>query len=63
VYELTAPGRELAGALRHLADWGARHSDAGAAPRSSGTPLQATWYCPTCEQPVEDNEATDLDLV
>ena len=28
VYELTAGGRELAGALRLLADWGARHSDA-----------------------------------
>ncbi len=28
VYELTASGRELAGALRLLADWGARHSEA-----------------------------------
>ena len=28
VYELTDGGRELAGALRLLADWGARHSDA-----------------------------------
>ena len=28
VYELTASGRALAGALRLLADWGARHSEA-----------------------------------
>src|SRR5881275_1739072 len=27
VYELTAAGRELAGALRLLADWGARHRE------------------------------------
>ena len=32
-YELTASGRELAGALRLLADWGARHAEGvGAAP-------------------------------
>ena len=36
VYELTASGHELAGALRLLADWGARHREArrAAAPRS-----------------------------
>src|ERR671939_1029639 len=33
VYELTASGRELAGALRLLAHWGARHQDAGEGPR------------------------------
>ncbi len=51
VYQLTAEGADLAGALRLLADWAARHSDAPRTPRHSacGTPLQARWYCPTCD--------------
>ncbi len=50
-YQLTAEGADLAGALRLLADWAARHSDAPPTPRHSacGTPLQARWYCPTCD--------------
>ena len=32
-YQLTAEGRELAGALRLLAHWGARHADPAGAPR------------------------------
>lgn len=50
-YELTAEGKELAGALRLLAHWGARHADPAEAPRHSacGTPLEARWYCPTCD--------------
>jgi DNA-binding HxlR family transcriptional regulator len=50
-YELTADGQELAGALRLLAQWGARHADPAQAPRHSacGTPLEARWYCPTCD--------------
>jgi DNA-binding HxlR family transcriptional regulator len=56
VYELSATGRELAGALLLLADWGARHADAGELPRHAtcGTPLEARWWCPTCEVPLED---------
>jgi DNA-binding HxlR family transcriptional regulator len=55
VYELTAAGRELAGALRLLSDWGARHREAEAVRHQAcGTPLEARWYCPTCEQPVDD---------
>ena len=55
VYELTAAGRELAGALRLLADWGARHSEAEpAVHRSCGTALEARWYCPTCDATVDD---------
>jgi DNA-binding HxlR family transcriptional regulator len=59
VYELTASGRALAGALRLLADWGARHGDQGDPPRHAacGTPVEATYWCPTCEQPVEAGEA------
>ncbi len=62
VYELGASGRELAGALRLLSDWGARHRDDVDAPRHSacGTPLEAVWYCPTCERPVEDEDAADV---
>jgi DNA-binding HxlR family transcriptional regulator len=52
VYQLTAEGTDLAGALRLLADWAARHTDAPKAPRHAacGTPLQARWYCPTCDR-------------
>ena len=55
VYELTEGGRELAGALRLLAQWGARHSDAEPVRHAAcGTALEARWYCPTCEQAVDD---------
>jgi DNA-binding HxlR family transcriptional regulator len=55
VYELTAEGKELAGALRLLAHWGTRHADPSQAPRHSacGTPIEARWYCPTCDQLTE----------
>ena len=57
VYELTEGGRELAGALLLLAQWGARHSDAEPVRHAlCGTALEARWYCPTCEQAVEDPE-------
>lgn len=55
VYELSAAGRELAGALRLLADWGARA--AGGEPYRHGvcgTPLEARWWCPSCEAVVDD---------
>jgi DNA-binding HxlR family transcriptional regulator len=54
VYELSEAGRGLAGVLRLLVDWGARHS--GAEPprhAACGTPLEAVWYCPTCDAPVQ----------
>jgi DNA-binding HxlR family transcriptional regulator len=58
VYELTAAGRELAGALQLLAGWGARHFDQAEPMRhqACGSPLEVRWYCPTCEQPVEAGE-------
>jgi DNA-binding HxlR family transcriptional regulator len=61
VYELASSGRDLAGALRLLADWGARHTGDVNAPRHSvcGTPLEAVWYCPTCQMPVEDDGAEE----
>ncbi len=60
-YELTADGRELAGALRLLADWGSR-SDASDALRhgTCGTPLEARWYCPTCARAIAQDETTEL---
>jgi len=64
VYELSAAARELAGPLRLLADWGARHRDAQM-PRHDvcGTPLEARLYCPACEVAVEadlDDETVEL---
>jgi DNA-binding HxlR family transcriptional regulator len=63
VYELSAAARELAGPLRLLADWGARHRDAEM-PRHAvcGTPLEARLYCPTCESPVDDVADDDVEL-
>jgi DNA-binding HxlR family transcriptional regulator len=62
VYELTAGGRELAGALRLLADCGARHREGAEPPRHAacGSPVEARWWCPTCEGPVELEDAADL---
>ncbi len=63
VYELSAAGRELAGVLRLLSGWGARELEGeGAAPRhvACGTPMEASWWCPTCERPVSDDEGEEL---
>ena len=62
VYELSAAGRELAGALRLLAGWGARNAESADAPRHEvcGTPIEARWWCPTCERPVSDDEGEEL---
>ena len=60
-YELSAPGRELAGTLRLLADWAARHRPDAEPLRHSvcGTPLEAAWYCPTCEVVEKDADAAE----
>jgi DNA-binding HxlR family transcriptional regulator len=62
VYELSAAGRELAGVLRLLAGWGARHAEAPAVPHHAtcGAPLEARWWCAVCEQPVGDEEDEEL---
>jgi DNA-binding HxlR family transcriptional regulator len=63
VYELSESGRELAGALRLLADWGAR-SGSGEPLRHTacGTTLEARWWCPNCETIVDD-AAGDGDVI
>ncbi|MGH2675737.1 MAG: winged helix-turn-helix transcriptional regulator [Actinomycetota bacterium] len=55
-YGLTSAGRELAGAVRLLTDWGAGRAGGGEAPRhrTCGTPMEARWHCPTCDLTVEE---------
>jgi DNA-binding HxlR family transcriptional regulator len=62
VYELSAAGQELAGALRLLAGWGARNAEGAVAPRHAvcGMPMEARWWCPTCARPVGDAEGEEL---
>ena len=62
-YELTADGRELAGALTVLAAWASRvESLPGASYHNAcGTALELRPWCPTCGRLVDDAEADDLD--
>ena len=62
VYELSSAGRELAGALRLLAGWGARNAEGGSAPHHAvcGSQLEARWWCPVCERPVGEDEDEEL---
>jgi DNA-binding HxlR family transcriptional regulator len=54
-YELTQAGRELAGVLALLAHWGAvAGGGEGVRHSACGTPLEARWWCPTCDLPVDD---------
>jgi DNA-binding HxlR family transcriptional regulator len=64
-YQLTAEGKELAGALRLLAQWGARHADPAEVPRhpACGTPIEARWYCPTCDRLVGDEPDAEVRFV
>ena len=63
-YALTAEARDLAGALRLLADWGASRAVDGAHEplrhEVCGTPLEARWYCPTCSLAVDERDLEDL---
>jgi DNA-binding HxlR family transcriptional regulator len=64
-YVLTAAGLDLAGALRLLADWGARRSTDAEPIRHGlcGTPVEARWYCPTCGLVVDERDASEDRLV
>ena len=62
VYELTERGRELAGALRLLSEWGARgaEDEEGLRHAACGTLLEARWYCASCERAVDQDETADV---
>ncbi len=54
-YELTSAGRELAGVLTLLSHWGAvAGGGEGVHHSACGAPLEARWWCPTCDRPVDD---------
>lgn len=65
IYALTSGGRELAGALRLLTDWGARSDEEATAPRhgACGTPMEARWHCPTCDLTIEADLPDDAECV
>ena len=61
-YTLTGDGRDLASALRLLADWGTRRT--GGEPLRHdrcGTAIEARWFCPTCAVAVADVEISGGD--
>ena len=64
-YQLTAEGMELAGTLRLLAHWGARHTLPADTTRHAtcGTPIEARWYCPTCDHLVEDEPEIEMHVL
>ncbi|MFL5777781.1 MAG: winged helix-turn-helix transcriptional regulator [Chloroflexota bacterium] len=64
-YTLTVDGRDLASALRLLADWGARRAGGGEPLRHGpcGTPLEARWFCPTCAVPVAEGDADESRVI
>ena len=56
-YRLSEEGQDLAGALRLLGAWGARHSEfEGTRHEVCGTPMEPRWYCPTCAVILDDAE-------
>ncbi len=65
VYELSASGRELAGAVRLLAQWGAGQGgdNAAMAHDACGTPMEARWWCPTCARMVDDGAGEGMRFV
>ena len=62
-YDLTASGRDLAGAVALLASWGARHegtAGAAAVHLTCGTALETRLWCPTCDRLVDPEEPDEL---
>ncbi len=59
-YELTGPGRDLAGALTLLSSWGARQSgrhEGETYHDACGSSVEVRLWCPTCERLVDEDEA------
>jgi DNA-binding HxlR family transcriptional regulator len=61
-YALTEPGRRLGAAIATLAEWGAEREGLGDRPlhRACGTPVETRRWCPTCDEPIDDEAADDL---
>jgi DNA-binding HxlR family transcriptional regulator len=59
-YSLTADGQELAGVLRLLAAWGSGADSDGLRHLVCGTALEARWWCPTCSEAVQEDQASHL---
>jgi DNA-binding HxlR family transcriptional regulator len=62
-YELTDDGRQLAGALDLLRQWGAGRGDGSGAAlhhTACGSDLELRLWCPTCERVVDEGESSDL---
>jgi DNA-binding HxlR family transcriptional regulator len=57
-YALTEVGRELAGAVGQLREWGARHEGeaSGSFHHRCGTAVETRPWCPTCDRVVEADE-------
>jgi DNA-binding HxlR family transcriptional regulator len=62
-YELTADGRQLAGALAVLGSWAARVDALPGADYhdTCGTAVELRPWCPTCGRVVDETEADELD--
>lgn len=63
-YSLTEAGAELSDLVRVLTAWGAQRLRGEAGPRHPvcGTPLQVTWWCPTCEQRATPDDETAISV-
>ncbi|MBW3548576.1 MAG: helix-turn-helix transcriptional regulator [Actinobacteria bacterium] len=61
-YGLTAAGRELAGVVHMLAQWGSSGGGEGEGVDhvACGTAMETRWWCPTCERTVEEHEDEEL---
>jgi DNA-binding HxlR family transcriptional regulator len=59
-YDLTKDGRDLASAVRLLADWGSSGGDIEPLRHATcGTALEARWFCPTCTTVVDAADAPE----
>jgi len=60
-YGLTATGASLVGALRLLAQWGAEQP--GTEPvvhQACGSLVEPRWWCPTCDEMLDDVELDEV---
>ena len=63
VSSTSSPPRPRArGSAEAAGGLGARHREGAEPPRHAacGSPVEARWWCPMCERPVDEDEAADL---